>query len=459
MTYIFYDTETTGLEPAFDQILQFAAIVTDDDFNVLEEVNLRCRLQPHVLPSPGAMFITKVGPKEIQAAPHSCYEMVCAIRKFIEKWSPAVLIGFNSIGYDEHMLRQAFYQNLYPTYQTNTNGNSRMDVLLLAHAVAAHKPDAIAVGTNDKGKPSFKLIHLIEANSLVLDQAHDALADTRATMVLAKYLKERAPEIWDALYACRSRKLVSDLLAESDLVLFTDRAFKKATILAAFICVSPDNPAAHAMFDLSYDPALFLDVDLERAQRLLKSNPRPIRILRANNLPIVRPYRDGDQTEINAVVARERLAAINAHPTFAATIAKALAGQYADQEPSPHIEEQIYGEFPSRADERLMGRFHQAPWPERYALAQGFEDNRYREFAERIIFAEHPQGLPEDRRSALADWCSSRLSTDDETSWMTFTKAAAKLESLRDEQTVVNPELFGEIETYLAGFKSEGRAA
>jgi hypothetical protein len=115
-------------------------------------------------------------------------------------------------------------------------------------------------------------------------------------------------------------------------------------------------------------------------------------------------------------------------------------------------------DFPSRIDERLMGKFHLAPWPERYALAQGFEDSRYREFAERIIFAEHPQGLPEDRRSALAEWCSSRLSTDDETSWMTFTKAAAELESLRGEHTVASPELFGEIEAYLTGFKSEGSA-
>ena len=44
MTFIFYDTEDTGLEPAFDQIVQFAAIITDDDLSTIEEVNRYIRL-------------------------------------------------------------------------------------------------------------------------------------------------------------------------------------------------------------------------------------------------------------------------------------------------------------------------------------------------------------------------------------------------------------------------------
>ena len=32
MRFVFYDTETTGLQTAFDQILQFAAICTDENF-------------------------------------------------------------------------------------------------------------------------------------------------------------------------------------------------------------------------------------------------------------------------------------------------------------------------------------------------------------------------------------------------------------------------------------------
>jgi len=31
MGFVFYDTETTGTNTAFDQILQFAAVRTDDD--------------------------------------------------------------------------------------------------------------------------------------------------------------------------------------------------------------------------------------------------------------------------------------------------------------------------------------------------------------------------------------------------------------------------------------------
>ena len=60
MTYVFYDAETTGTETTFDQILQFAALRTDDDLNELERFNIRCRLLPHIIPSPIALHVTHV---------------------------------------------------------------------------------------------------------------------------------------------------------------------------------------------------------------------------------------------------------------------------------------------------------------------------------------------------------------------------------------------------------------
>jgi exodeoxyribonuclease-1 len=50
--FAFYDFETTGTSAAFDQPLQFAAILTDDEFNQIERVDIRCRLSPHILPAP-----------------------------------------------------------------------------------------------------------------------------------------------------------------------------------------------------------------------------------------------------------------------------------------------------------------------------------------------------------------------------------------------------------------------
>ena len=61
-SYVFYDTETTGTLTSFDQILQFGAIKTDDELNELDRFETRCRLLPHVVPSPGAMRVTGVTP-------------------------------------------------------------------------------------------------------------------------------------------------------------------------------------------------------------------------------------------------------------------------------------------------------------------------------------------------------------------------------------------------------------
>jgi exodeoxyribonuclease-1 len=50
--FAFYDFETTGTSPAFDQPQQFSAILTDDNFYQVERIDIRCQLAPHILPAP-----------------------------------------------------------------------------------------------------------------------------------------------------------------------------------------------------------------------------------------------------------------------------------------------------------------------------------------------------------------------------------------------------------------------
>ena len=125
MPFIFYDTETTGTRTFFDQILQFAAIKTDDELNVLDTFNIHCRLLPYIVPAPGALITTGVTVADITTCPISHFEMMRQVHAKMHNWSQggAVFIGWNSMRFDERMLRQAYYQTLLPVYQTNTNGN------------------------------------------------------------------------------------------------------------------------------------------------------------------------------------------------------------------------------------------------------------------------------------------------------------------------------------------------
>jgi len=213
MSFAFYDTETTGIDTSFDQILQFAAIRTDANFNELERFEIRCRLLPHVVPAPAALTTTSVAPEMLMdASLPSHYEAICQIADKLEAWSPAMFLGYNSIHFDERLLRQAFYQNLKPAYLTNTNGNSRGDILKLIDAAIVFAPNAIVAPVTDKGRLSRKLDTIAPANGFDHTNAHDALADVEATIFMARLVRTRCPEIWDCLVATASKRSALDQL-------------------------------------------------------------------------------------------------------------------------------------------------------------------------------------------------------------------------------------------------------
>ena len=127
---IFFDTETTGINLEFDQIVQFAAILTTPSLEELDRFEIRCRRLPWVVPSPGAMIVTNNLPETLDAAGLPPYpEMVSRIHRKLSEWSPAIFMGYNSIRFDEPLMQRAFWQNLLPPYLTVTGGNSRSDVL------------------------------------------------------------------------------------------------------------------------------------------------------------------------------------------------------------------------------------------------------------------------------------------------------------------------------------------
>jgi len=452
LSYIFYDTETTGLNVGFDQILQFAALVTDDDLNVVEEVNLRCRLQPHIVPAPTALVITGIRPAEIGQAPLSHYEMIRQIAALIERTAPVVMVGFNSLGYDEGMLRQAFYQTLYPVYRTNTGGNTRMDMLRVAHAVSQYAPEVLTVPETTEGRPTFKLERLAAANALLHDQAHDALSDARATLDLARLVRTRAPAVWESMRRMSGKQAAGDFVADNELFWFTDMAFGTPTILAGRIASNHDNPSEVAVFDLAYDPSPYLQMGVDDVRNLLKASPRLIRIVRLNSQPILMPLEmpPAAASDVDREVARSRARQIAASPPFAQAVGQAVASRYPDREPPRYVEQRIYEGFPSQADTTLMAQFHAAPWPERPAIVACLTDERLRELGERLIYLEAPETLSADIRDRYDDWKKGRLAAEQTAPWVGLAAARQDLEALKAVHFQETGALLAEIESYLA---------
>lgn len=113
--HVFYDFETSGLEPAFEQVLQFAAIYTDDAFNEIEIINECCQIRKDVIPSrPGDIIFsfrdTKIS--TVGIATSYCYDAVKP-EEFGHQG-----IYWNSSGWGVDIAYQQLEKPIHPTSHT-----------------------------------------------------------------------------------------------------------------------------------------------------------------------------------------------------------------------------------------------------------------------------------------------------------------------------------------------------
>lgn len=189
-TYLFYDIETTGLNKAFDQILQFAAIRTDIRLNEIDRHQVLVKLRPDIIYSPEALITTRISIRQALSDGLCEYEAVRKIHALINEWE-TISIGYNTLGFDDEFLRFSFFRNLLPPYTHQyERGCYRMDMLPITILYWLFKKDIIHFPIVN-GKPSLKLENISAANQLTTGQAHDAMVDVQATVELARrFLKE-----------------------------------------------------------------------------------------------------------------------------------------------------------------------------------------------------------------------------------------------------------------------------
>lgn len=434
MGFVFYDTETTGTDTSFDQILQFAAIHTDPDLNELDRFEIRCRLLPGVVAAPGAMQVTGVRASQLsdQALP-SHYEMMCRIREKLLEWSPSTFLGYNSIEFDEHLLRHSFFKTLHPPYLTNTNGNTRSDVMRMTQAASLFTADALEIPVGGNGKRSYKLEHIAPANGFSHENAHDALADVEATIHVCRLISERAPEVWSSFMRFGQKAAVIDYVLSETIFCYSDFYFAKPfSWMATVLGENPDNNSELYIFDLEVDPESLMALSDVKLVRRLDQKPKPVRRLRCNASPMIMPAEDapdfvGAKT-LGMDELERRALFLSEHEQLRDRLIQTFRSEREVSEPSPYVEKQLYGGFSSNADQQLMEVFHQVPWPERVAIVEQFEDLRLRELGFRLIHAEYPEALPEQIRSEIGSAQAQRLLDDGSgLPWMTLKNAEQEL--------------------------------
>ncbi len=437
MALIFYDTETTGTDTTFDQILQFAAVRTDAELNEVDRFEIRCRISPYVVPSPGALCVTGITASQlIDPSLPSDYEMTRRIREKLLEWAPATFLGYNSLWFDESLLRQTFYKNLFPPYLTNVNGNCRSDVMRAVQAATLHVPNAVAVPLGSNGQHTFKLDQVAPANGYTHESAHDALDDVRATIHLARLLAERAPGVWSAFMHFSKKAAVIDYLAEERIVALSDFYFGKP--YSWHVTRIGENAAQSAeqyVFNLAIDPDELEMLSDSFLVSRLATQPKPVRSVRSNAAPILMPKDEASNTastwRIGIEELERRAQRLRKDAVLCERLVAGFEASRPAREPPVHVEQKIYAGFFSPADHVRMETFHRSPWERRSDIVATLEDPRLRELGMRLIHAERPDVLEAGLRSQYQVVIAERLTGNNETvPWLTLPKAIEQVEDL-----------------------------
>jgi exodeoxyribonuclease-1 len=363
--------------------------------------------------------------------------MARAIAAHLTGTTPSIVAGYNSIAFDELFVRQALYETLQPVFATQTRGNARLDVMTMAQAAAIYAPGALDIPCVE-GRLRFKLENLAAANGHPIHRAHDALEDVHAALHIARRIRQRAPEVWSSTMKLSNRHAVHAFLHNNPVLCWSAIFFgAPVSEIVTRVCTSPGG-ATVALFNLAADPAPHLDKSVSEIAAMLDARPRLIRLINANAQPILAPC-DRSPAAMGArlptAIYEARARRIASHPRFRANVAEAMRRLSVGARLPRYADERIDDCFPSQLDAEICRVFHDRAWDDRYELATAIGDERLREFAFRLIFAERPAALPASERARLTAWHLNRLRGDAAIPWLTPT-ASRRILDLSDAATL-----------------------
>jgi exodeoxyribonuclease-1 len=255
------------------------------------------------LPVPQACLVTGITPQRSLKEGVTERDFIAKILKEFSEPNTCVA-GFNNIRFDDEVTRYTLYRNFYDPYAREwQHGNSRWDIIDLARACYALRPEGINWPLNAEGLPSFKLQDLTKANDIQHQDAHDAMSDVYATIAVAKLIKERQPKLFDYIFNLRDKRKVLEQIDCEKLSPLVHISSKIPSIHGCCTWIvpvgkHPSNKNTVIVLNLALDPSpLFILSADEIREKLYTPNAMldeneqrlPIKLIHINKCPVLAP--------------------------------------------------------------------------------------------------------------------------------------------------------------------------
>ncbi|MEB0046391.1 MULTISPECIES: exodeoxyribonuclease I [unclassified Pseudomonas] len=471
MTSIFwYDYETTGINPRCDRPLQVAGIRTDFDLNEIDEpVNLYCQPSDDILPHPAACAITGITPSLL--AEQGLSEADFMTRVHAQLAAPGTCgAGYNTLRFDDEMTRYSLYRNFFDPYAREwQGGNSRWDLIDVVRTAYALRPEGLAWPKDDEGRVTLKLDRLTVANGIDHGNAHEALSDVRATIALARLIREKQPKLYDWLFQLRGKQKVMDQIRLLQPMVHISGRFSAARHYVGVVLPlawHPRNKNALIVCDLHLDPQGLLDLDAQTLRQRLYTRrddlaegelPVPLKLIHINKCPVVAPLsvlRPVDQQRLGldmALYQARVLRLSDAQQVWRDKILEIYASEdfVASQDP----EQQLYDGFIGDRDRRLCEQVRSAD-PVQLAQEQWpFDDERLSPLLFRYRARNFPDTLNFEEQERWRVFCQQRLSAPEwgaPNTLESFVEAAAQLAV---SATSIQCQVLNEWQDYILGLR------
>jgi len=425
-SFLWHDYETFGTNPRVDRASEFACWRTNADFEPIEDPHsFRCQPNLDYLPDATSCLITGIGPEAAYAG--GVPEPEFAARVHAQLSEPGTCgIGYNSLRFDDELTRHLLWRNFFDPYEREwARGCSRFDLIDLARAAYALRPEGVQWPMHDERRPSFKLTDLTAANQISHRHAHAALSDVEASISLGQILRRAQPKLLDYALNLRNKGTVLralDWQSRKPMIHVSQRFPADRGCLALVVPLAPHPSQSGKIIavDAYHDPLPLLTWSAERlAEAVVAPSgesrvPTGLKVIHANRFPFIAPVSvlqgadlarisfDRDRTLANA---RRLIDADGLDQKIQQVYSLLEQGSRADQDP----EAALYSGFVSDADRALCVRFRRAVPEDLAALTPGFADPRLRTLAQRYRARHFPELLNKPERVRWTSHCQERL--------------------------------------------------